>query len=138
MKPLLIDTSGWCAVYNRSDINHHRACACWKQIAQTLGLFYTTDYILDETLTLLRTRVDHKAAVEFGRIILSSRVVKVLPIIGERWRKAWRLFVKYEDKNFSFTDCTSFVVMKELRLPAALAFDHHFPQMGFITVPGAV
>lgn len=101
-------------------------------------LFYTTDYILDETLTLLRTRVDHKAAVEFGRIILSSRVVKVLPIIGERWRKAWRLFVKYEDKNFSFTDCTSFVVMKELRLPAALAFDHHFSQMGFITVPGAV
>lgn len=135
MKPLFVDTSGWCAVYNRADTNHPRALSYWREIAGTAGLVYTTDYILDETLTLLRSRVGHEPAVTFGRTVLASEVVKVLPITPERWQRAWELFVRYSDKDFSFTDCTSFAVMNELKLPAALAFDHHFRQMGFITLP---
>jgi len=42
----------------------------------------------------------------------------------------------YRDKAFSFTDCTSFAVMQELRLTRALSTDRHFRQMGFQMVPG--
>ncbi|MDI6710710.1 MAG: hypothetical protein QME76_08520 [Bacillota bacterium] len=56
---------------------------------------------------------------------MMMQVVKMLPITPERWQRAWELFVRYSDKDFSFTDCTSFAVMNELKLPAALAFDHH-------------
>ena len=135
MKPFFIDTSGWCAVYDKSDKYHAAAFSFWQSAAAKLGVLYTSDYIMDETLTLLNIRINHAAAVEFGRTILSSKVVKVIPVTKPRWEEAWKLFVKYRDKDFSFTDCTSFVVMRELNLKEVLTFDKHFPQMGFINVP---
>jgi predicted nucleic acid-binding protein len=49
--------------------------------------------------------------------------------------KARGLFFRYRDKEFSFTDCTSFVVMRQLKLREVLTTDHHFAQAGFITLP---
>jgi len=136
MQPFFVDTSGWCAIYVRSDYYHSQAVAFWQKIASTTGTLYTSDYIMDETLTLLRMRVGHSAAVDFGRLVLSSNVVKIITVSTARWQRAWELFQKYEDKDFSFTDCTSFVIMQELNLRDALAFDHHFRQMGFTLLPG--
>jgi predicted nucleic acid-binding protein len=48
-------------------------------------------------------------------------------------RRRW--FFKWRDKQFSFTDCTNFVVMKERRLRRALTSDRHFIQAGFEAVP---
>jgi hypothetical protein len=135
MKPFFVDTSGWCAVYDRSDDNHGKALAFWQKMAPSTGTLYTSDYVLDEALTLLRVRTGHTVAVEFGRLILASEVVKIIHVSASRWQKAWELFIKYGDKDFSFTDCTSFIIMQELNLKEVLAFDHHFRQMGFILLP---
>ena len=59
-------------------------------------------------------------------------------ITVERFERARTLFFKYRDKAFSFTECTSFAVMQELRLTRALTTDRHFGQMGFQLVPGGV
>ena len=45
------------------------------------------------------------------------------------------IFERYDDKDFSFTDCVSFVVMQENGIKEAFAFDEHFNQMGFIRNP---
>jgi predicted nucleic acid-binding protein len=135
MKPFFIDTSGWCAVYDKSDDNHKAAFLFWTQTAANIGTLYTSDYIIDETLTLLNVRISHTTAVEFGRIILASKVIEIIPVTVSRWEEAWKLFIKYSDKDFSFTDCTSFIIMHELNLKEALTFDRHFQQMGFINVP---
>lgn len=45
------------------------------------------------------------------------------------------LFFRHRDKGYSFTDCTSFVAMRELKLKAALTTDRHFRQMGFVVLP---
>ncbi len=52
-------------------------------------------------------------------------------------RREWArsLFFGYRDKEFSFTDCCSFVLMRELRIRRALTLDHHFLQMGFEVIP---
>lgn len=134
-RTLFIDTSGWCAVYDRSDTNHQKALAFWREITGTTGTLFTSDYVLDETLTLLRLRLGHRDAVEFGRAVLASEVVKVVPVSAKTWQEAWELFVKFRDKDFSFTDCTSFVLMRRLKLTEALAFDQHFRQMGFVMRP---
>jgi len=134
-KALFVDTSGWCAVYDRSDQNHRQALAFWQKISATAGLLYTTDYVLDETFTLLRVRIGHHFAVKFGQYILDSKVVKIIPITEQRWYEAWQLFARFKDQDFSFTDCTSFVVMKEFKLQGVIGFDHHFRQMGFATLP---
>jgi predicted nucleic acid-binding protein len=135
MKPFFIDTSGWCAIYDKSDDNHKAAFPFWTKIAANIGTLYTSDYIIDETLTLLNVRISHTTAVEFGRIILASKVIEIIPVTVSRWEEAWKLFIKYSDKDFSFTDCTSFIIMHELNLKEALTFDRHFQQMGFINVP---
>jgi len=44
---------------------------------------------------------------------------------------AWSLFERRPDKAYSFTDCTSFIVMRRLKLGIAAALDNHFLQEGF-------
>jgi hypothetical protein len=48
--------------------------------------------------------------------------------------QAWEVFARYDDKDFSFTDCTSFAVMQQLGITTTFAFDEHFEQFGFIRV----
>jgi len=103
------------------------------------GYFYvTSDYVLDETYTLLRIDVGHKRAVEFGREIKDLKEKAKIDIFHSNHvvpDKAWRTFEKYTDKDFSFTDCTSFIVMELLKIKQAFSFDRHFNQYGFIRLP---
>ncbi len=55
---------------------------------------------------------------------------------SDLWHEAWELFQRYEDKEFSFTDCVSFVLMRQLKLRDVFGFDRHFEQMGFRLWPG--
>lgn len=48
---------------------------------------------------------------------------------------AWQIFARYRDQTFSFTDCTSFAVMRALRLTEAFTGDQHFRTMGFLLKP---
>ncbi len=135
MKPFFIDTSGWCALYDKSDDNHNMALTFWSKTAVKTGTLYTSDYVMNETLTLFNVRINHTAAVEFGRIILASEVIKIIPVTSSRWENAWELFAKYNDKDFSFTDCTSFTIMNELDLKEVFTFDKHFQQIEFTNLP---
>jgi predicted nucleic acid-binding protein len=60
-----------------------------------------------------------------------AKTVQILHITEEIEEHAWKLFKQYSDKDFSFTDCTSFVVMRQLGLSEVFTNDHHFEQMGF-------
>ena len=48
---------------------------------------------------------------------------------------AWEFFSQYIDQKFSYIDCTSFAVMRDLKLTHAFTDDHHFSILGFILVP---
>jgi predicted nucleic acid-binding protein len=79
--------------------------------------------------------IGHANAVEFGRRARDSRLLQVQHISEEIERHAWDIFCRYDDKDFSYTDCTSFAVMQLLGLDAAFAFYQHFRQFGFICLP---
>jgi len=49
--------------------------------------------------------------------------------------QAIEILKKYIDKNFSFTDAMSFHIMKRDKIKTAFAFDKHFIQAGFKTLP---
>jgi predicted nucleic acid-binding protein len=132
---LFADTGAWCALYDRSDIHHARTSAFLKELKSQKTQLITSDYVLDESLTLLRFRVGHKEAVEFGRWVLQSPLVKLINVDEKIWQAAWEIFVRYDDKDFSFTDCTSFTIMRQLGLRNAFAFDHDFEQAGFVMLP---
>lgn len=99
------------------------------------GVLVTSDYVLDETLTLIRMRLGIDAAEKWWDQLASSSRLKQERVNFERAEKARNWFFKWRDKSFSFTDCTSFVVMKELRINKALTSDTHFVQAGFEILP---
>ena len=86
---------------------------------------------MDETLTLIRMRLGLSAAKAWWEQVEGSSRLRWEWVGMERAEKARKAFFRFRDKSYSFTDCTSFVVMQELRLKEALTTDRHFRQMGF-------
>ena len=97
----------------------------------------TTDYVVDETLTLLRMRLGLKAAESWWRQIDGSARLRWEWIDARRAERAREVFFRQDDKEYSFTDCTSMVVMQELKLKRVLTTDRDFARMGFELVPAS-
>jgi predicted nucleic acid-binding protein len=135
MKGLFADTAGWMACADAADPAHRATVAARDAWLEQGGLFVTTDYIADETLTLIRLRLGLAAAEAWWRQVDGSSRIRWETVTPARAEKARGLLFRYRDKDFSFTDCTSFVVMRELRIREALTSDLHFTQMGFALRP---
>jgi predicted nucleic acid-binding protein len=117
---LFVDTAGWMSMADRNDKLHHKFVSMRDEWLEKGNLLLTTDYVIDETLTLIRMRIGIDGAEAWWGQVSDSPRLKVEWIHFERAEKARRWFFKWQDKSFSFTDCTSFVVMKELKLRKAL------------------
>jgi len=128
---IFVDTSAWLALNDKNDRYHNRAVAKSLEIKIQRIELITSEYIIDESITLIRYRVSHKAAVVFGDSIFNSNIVRIMDVTNEGRNRAWEKFKQYDDKEFSFTDCTSFVLMKKMKLQKAFTFDEHFKRMGF-------
>ena len=135
MKALFVDTGGWMACADAADSAHAPACAARDAALRAGQLLVTTDYVLDECLTLIRMRLGVAAAKAWWGQIEGSSRLRWEWIGVARAEKARAVFFRHRDKAYSFTDCTSLVVMHELKLRQALTTDAHFRQMGFEVVP---
>lgn len=133
---LFVDASGWIALFSAADKYHAAASLAFRSLQTTPRRLVTSDYVLDETLTYLRLTFDHPTAVRFGRWVSAAAYVETIWIDDALWQDAWRMFQSYADKRWSFTDCTSFVLMRQHGLYHAFAFDRHFQQAGFQLWPG--
>lgn len=131
---IFVDTSAFIALTDKSDRYHKLAK---DFVTNELHKFrqITSNFIICETLNFLRTRVSYRASIQFGEKIRKRKGIKIIHITPEIEDRTWLIFKKYKDKNFSFTDCTSFFIMQELKIQYAFAFDIHFPQFGFQAFP---
>jgi predicted nucleic acid-binding protein len=128
---ILVDTGAWYAFFVDADPHYHRARS-W--VAKNRERLVLTDYILDETLTLLRARGELQHALQFGLEIYEEDTADLLYLTTEEIESAWDVFRTYHDKAWSFTECTSKVLMETRGIRTAFAFDQHFRQFGSITV----
>ncbi len=135
MTALFVDTSGWFALANGADPVHAASRSARDAHLTRGGILISTDFVMDETLTLLRVRLGIEAAERWWDLVSRSPRVVWEPIDAGRAQSARAWFFRWRDKEFSFTDCTSFVVMKELRIRRALTTDRHFAQAGFLRAP---
>lgn len=131
---VFVDTSALFAIENERDRHHREALDARDDLMARGEPFVTSDYILDEAFTLIRLRVGHRAAVDFGESLLASRFFRIEPVTTADFEAAWRIFRRYDDKAFSFTDCTSFALMERLRIKIAFAFDRNFRDYGKFAV----
>jgi len=106
-----------------------------QDAAKSLRAFVTTDYILDETATLLKARGQSALLAPFFDRIFASSSCRVAWTDAERFQQTRIFFLKHRDQPWSFTDCLSFCVMKESRAREALTKDGHFKAAGFLALP---
>jgi predicted nucleic acid-binding protein len=126
MEQVFVDTGFWYAFANEKDVNHARALRLLDEPRRLV----TTNYILDETITLTLIRSGYRQAVTLGEVLWQAQLADIVRVTEEDERRAWALFKQYDDKRFSFTDCTSFAVMLRLGITVALSFDDDFSQTG--------
>ena len=135
MKALFVDTAGWMACADAADPAHDEARKARDAALEQGSVLVTTDYVTDETLTLIRMRLGLPAAEAWWRQVEGSSRVRWEWVDVVRAEKARHAFFRHADKDYSFTDCTSLVVMHELKLKQVLTTDGHFAQMGFQVLP---
>ena len=128
---VLVDSSGFYALWDAKDEHHGAAVRLQSDLIHKRRRLITTEYIVDETVTLLAMRHSHMAAVDFLDTIESTEAIRVEWIGADRFHAAAALFRGHADKEWSFTDCVSFALMRELRIRDAFTTDHHFRQAGF-------
>jgi predicted nucleic acid-binding protein len=132
MERLFIDTSAWFAFANRRDPQHSKVR---DALCTFSGRVVTSNFIFDETVSLCLYRLGYKPAKAVGSVLMDPNEVDLVRVTAEDERAAWDLFCHRADQHYSFTDCTSFVVMRRLVLHTALALDADFSAEGFGVVP---
>jgi len=132
--PLFIDTWGWLKLLSSTESRHRGVAAYYYQFRQRGGRAYTTDYVLDETLTLLYKRIGAQRASKAYDSVQAAQETKFLTlewVDRTRFTEALELRWRYDDKpDISFTDLTSMAVMQELGIADVLTGDAHFEHVG--------
>lgn len=132
MNETFVDTSGFYAFMVKGDDAHKKASRILREAAKAKALFVTSDYILDETATLLRARGYDHLIPELFETLFTSKACRVEWMDQDRFLRTRRFFEKHVGQKWSFTDCFSFILMKELRMREALTKDLHFSVAGFV------
>lgn len=128
MKAVFADTFFFLAAVNPRDAAHARAISFVNQFD---GLLVTTDWVLLEVANALAGGRNRAAAVELVSSLKTNPKVKLLPLDAGLQQRGLTLYAQRLDKEWSLTDCITFLVMSDASLTDALTEDHHFEQAGF-------
>jgi len=126
---IFVDTSFWVAFRNRRDAHHAEAEALFRSIGDEQLL--TSNHVRGETWTYLRRKAGHRSAVGFLDDLAKSQRVEVAHVAPELEQRALTWLRKRGEREYSFVDATSFVLMRAMRIRDALAFDGDFTAAGF-------
>jgi predicted nucleic acid-binding protein len=137
---VFVDTSAWVALGLRKDkANHARATSFLAKMKEDGAVMVTSDYVLDETFTILMSR-----KVELDRIVLFNKTLEInvqagtlrrVNVDDDICKKAWAEFRRYYEHAVSFTDCTSYLIAKKIQADCIFSFDEHFRIMGLDVKP---
>ena len=127
---ILVDASAWVALFLPEDTHHPAAQREWDQIKASAEPMATTDYLIDETLTVMERRLNRASAILAGEGLLATPRLTRLPITVEIFEAAWTLYRSPEGAGLSFTDCTSVAAMRSAGAAAIFTFDRGFRKTG--------
>ena len=130
-REVLIDSSGLYALADHRDPARPAAKQCVAGLLKAGAALILTDYIIDEACTLAKARAKGYGALRLLEIVDRTHAFQLVWIGEQRFEAAKQFFRKNVDYGYSFTDCTSFVVMRELGITDALTTDRHFVAAGF-------
>ena len=128
---IFIDTGVFIARVIKRGQYHDRANRSWRRLEKSSQKVFTSNFVINETLTFLSRCIDQRFAVERGRAIYNSDRLIILRAGLAEEKQALLYFEKYADQGVSFTDCVSFTLMERNHIREAFTFDRHLAQAGF-------
>ena len=132
---VFLDTGFLVALHFRADQHNRAAQAEWARLKASRPQIVTSSLVLVEVLNFFVARGRHDMAVAVGRELLEGADVRLVQVDAALLRAGFDYLSRRPDKRYSLTDCVSFVLMQQLGLTEALAFDAHFAQAGFVRLP---
>ena len=131
---VFVDTSAFIALRVADDVKYTKAQHFLTVIKETRLRLHTTNFILDEVYTYFCRF--HEVAMEMAELIIENPLITLYRVSPEDEKTGLEILKTFNDKDFSYTDATSFAVMQRLNIHTAFAFDEHFTQYGkFVIVP---
>ena len=133
-----VETGGWISVLLVDDQYHEAGRVHWQALVDLGAKLVTTDFVIDEVVTRLRYDDGHRTAVAFLDLVHAMEFEGDLLIVrvdSALWSKAEAIFRLFHDAKLSFTDCTSFALLREFPVDEVFGFDSHFEMMGFPLQP---
>lgn len=133
-----IDATAWINYVLIGEPHHDEAVVFLKACIEGRKALFTSNDIVDETVTRLRYRVNFKVASDFF-LFFQENVRKGL--LTQLWvdeqlqLEAWSLLKKFREHRLSFTDATSIAIMNRFRMDAIVTFDDDFKKVGVRALP---
>ncbi len=132
---VFVDTSALVACAVEKDDRHAEAAAELLRLLDAGSRLVTSTDVFDETVTRVRGRAGHRAAVTVGEQLRHSHDIRLVAVTEPHRHAAWGLFVRYADQEFSLTDCSSMVLAKANGIREVFTFDRGFARVGFTILP---
>lgn len=131
---IFLDTAFAYALVNKSDEWHSEAVALQKEVSKNKTILLTSEYVLWEIANGLSAINYKMKAGILIRVLMNNPYIKLVPSSSSLLSEGLNLYEKYSDKDFSLTDCISFIIMNQFNVEEVLSSDRHFEQMGFKTL----
>ena len=133
-KEIIVDTSALIAFFIKSETHHETAQNYCLENPHNSWIILES--VFDETATFIQSKVSSKASIQVGQILREDH--HYINLSDSDDLATWTAFCKYNDKKWSYTDCSILVMAHRLPIFEVFAFDDHIRQMaglGIICVP---
>lgn len=131
---VIVDSSAFLSLEDPDEINHGATREALGSLVAEGARLITTNFVFDETYTLILARLGRRRAVAWGTSFKQGELVELVRIDEDHEARAWEFILQFEDKNFSYTDATTFAAAEALGITRALALDRHFREYGRLEV----
>lgn len=134
MRSVIVDSSAFLSLEDRDEYAHAATRDAFRGLVSEHVPLLTTNFVFDETYTLILSRLGRRRAVDWGHGFRSSKLIEIVRVDEEHEQAAWQLILTFSDKNFSYTDATTFAICRAFGIEEALSRDGHLRQYGALSV----
>jgi uncharacterized protein len=136
LRRVFVDTGAFVALRNSAEREHEAARAALSALVSERVSLITSNYVFAETYTALLVRTGRDEAIEWGRRFYAGEAIEPVRVDESIEADAWSILEAHADRQWSYVDAISFVLMEREGIAEAFAFDRHFAQRGLTLIPG--